>query len=84
METPDEQKFNPKRFEVVSFTLPAAAHMLRTVNAANTAIKLLREVAPLLENGTIIFGNRDLPVRVKALLAEAEQIDKEVPNDSGN
>lgn len=70
-----------KRFEIVSFTLPAAAHMLRTVDAARTAITLLREISPLLENGTIIFGNKTLPARVKALIAEAEQIDKELPND---
>lgn len=62
---------------VVSFTLGAAAHMLRTVECANKAVRLLREIEPLLDNGTILFANKDLPAKVKAVIAEATEIDKD-------
>lgn len=67
---------------VIGFSLKAAAHLLRTADCATRLAAMLVEIRPLLDNGTIIFGHSDLPVRMDALLAEAASLDKEVSDAS--
>ena len=69
---------------VVSFTLDAAAHMLRSVELGRGSMILLREIAPLLDNGTIIFGNKELPAKLRQHIAAYEKLQQEVKYDSPN
>lgn len=66
---------------VVGFSLPAAAHMLRTVETARKGFKILRRVKVLLDNGTIPFSDPDLPQDVTGVLALIDKLDEEMASE---